>query len=81
MPPPVVGAGLNLTSYSGVMAGAYGGTVPVVIPGDPFASSIFTRTGPPPCGDIHPTTIGGERLQEDVREKLKIWIEEGALNN
>lgn len=77
--PPSVGAGLNLTSYAGVMAGSVNG--PVVSVGDPFASPIFTRTGPPPCGDIHPTTIGGERLQEDVREKLKIWIEEGALNN
>ncbi len=74
-------ADLNLTSYDGVMAGAYGGTVPVVIPGDPFASSIFTRTGPAPCGDLHPTALGGERLQEHVREKLKIWIEEGAVNN
>jgi PKD repeat protein len=92
-------ADLDVTSYAAVMEGAYGGTVPVVIPGEPNNSSIYTRVGindqccvdhplypddpprPEPCGDMHPVPYGGEPATTIVKEQLKLWIQEGALDN
>ena len=69
-------AGLDLTSYEGVMAGSINGRV--VIPGDPDNSKIVEVTGPP---TNHPQNVGSITFDEDITAKQKAWILEGALNN
>jgi len=80
--PYAVGAGVNLSSYAAIMAGRNkpDGTFDhaIVIPGDPDNSPIEIITGPP---RIHAHDVGGERLNDDVKEKQRAWILEGAQNN
>ncbi len=69
-------AGLDLSSYEGIMAGSDRG--PVVIPGDPENSLIVQMTDPPRS---HATDIGGKPMDQRTINKQRAWIAEGALNN
>lgn len=69
-------AGLDLSSYEGIMAGSNNG--PVVIPGDPENSVIVKITDPP---RNHASDVGGKPFNDDMRAKQRAWIAEGALNN
>jgi len=74
------GAGIDLTSYEGIM-GSYSTSDPtqlIVIPGDPENSPIVIATDPP---RFHSNDVGGERLNDTVRAKQRAWIAEGANNN
>jgi hypothetical protein len=85
-----IGAGVNLSggptnnpsiAYANLMAGRImpdGSIKPLVIPGDPDNSPIVQITGAP---RYHANDTGGERLNDDVREKQRAWILEGAMNN
>ena len=85
-----IGAGVNLSGgpannpaigYANLMAGRImpdGSIKPLVIPGDPDNSPIVQITGAP---RFHANDTGGERLNDDVREKQRAWILEGAQNN
>ncbi len=76
-----VGAGVNLSSYAAIMAGRTlpdGTNYPIVIPYDPDNSPIVQITEAP---RYHAHDVGGERLNDDVREKQRAWILEGAQNN
>jgi hypothetical protein len=79
--PYAIGAGVNLSSYTAIMAGRTmpdGSIKPLVIPYDPDNSPIVQITGSP---RYHANDVGGERLNDDVREKQRAWILEGAQNN
>jgi hypothetical protein len=80
--PYSIGAGVNLSSYANIMAGKKkeDGTFDyaIVIPFDPDNSPIVQITGSP---RYHANDVGGERLNDDVREKQRAWILEGAQNN
>ena len=69
-------AGLDLSSYEGIMAGSDRG--PVVIPGDPENSLIVQMTDPPRS---HATDIGGKPMDQRTINKQRAWIAEGAFNN
>ena len=69
-------AGLDLSSYEGIMAGSDRG--PVVIPGDPENSVIVQMTDPPRS---HATDIGGKPMDQRTINKQRAWIAEGALDN
>lgn len=85
-----IGAGVNLSggpfnnpaiSYANLMAGRTmpdGSIKPMVIPYDPDNSPLVQITEAP---IYHAQDVGGERLNDDVREKQRAWILEGAQNN
>mgnify|MGYP000020513055 CR=1 FL=1 len=71
-------AQLNLTSYSGLMAGGTHGDV--VIPGDGAGSIIIQKLGSsPPFGDQMPQ--GAASLSATKIELITAWIDAGAKNN
>ncbi|MFW2405874.1 MAG: PKD domain-containing protein, partial [Gammaproteobacteria bacterium] len=74
------GAGIDLTSYDGIMnsVSTSDPTQLIVIPGDPENSPIVIATDPP---RFHSNDVGGERLNDTVRAKQRAWIAEGANNN
>ena len=72
--PPVLN--LDLTTYSGVIAGSENG--PVVLPFDPENSSIVQITDQP---RNHANDVGGEPLSPTTKEKQRAWIVEGAMDN
>jgi PKD repeat protein len=69
-------AGLDLSSYDGIMAGSNNG--PAVIPGDPENSVIVQITDPPRS---HASDVGGKALNQKMRATQRAWIAEGALDN
>jgi hypothetical protein len=69
-------AGLDLSSYEGIMAGSDNG--PVVIPGDPENSVVVQITDPP---RNHAEDVGGKPFNQKMREIQRAWIAEGALDN
>ncbi len=70
--------GLNLTSYAGLMAGATQGSGPVVIPNDGQSSILWQRVE----GLIQPQMPNGlPPLPQAQRDRIKAWIDAGALNN
>ena len=66
--------GLSLDSYSAVLVGGVSG--PAVIPGDGAGSLLIVRlvngTMPP---------AGNDGLSSNEIGRIKIWIDEGALDN
>ena len=69
---------LNLTSYSGLIAGGEHGDV--VIPGDSESSIIVQKLGSsPPFGDQMPK--GAASLSATKIELITTWIDAGAENN
>ena len=70
--------GLNLTSYSSLMAGN-SNNGPVVIPGNPDGSIIIQKlSSNPPFGDQMPKAGS---VTQSWLNKLWIWIKQGAINN
>ena len=70
--------GLNLSSYSGLMAGGEDGDV--VIPGDGAGSIIIQKLGSnPPFGVQMPK--GAAPLNVAKIELITAWIDAGAENN
>lgn len=68
--------GLSLSSYSSLMQGGNSGAV--VVPGNPNSSIIIRRLE----GDITPQMpFGRAPLSASDIQKIRDWIEEGALDN
>ena len=68
--------GLDLTSWSGLMAGGASG--PVVIPGDPSNSLLIQRLD----GTLPPTMpLSAAPLPQSQIQTIASWISDGALDN
>ena len=68
---------LNLDNYAALMRGGESG--PVVIPGDGDNSLLYKRVDGFSAGDRMPR--GGARLDQSLIDKIRDWINEGALDN
>jgi hypothetical protein len=69
-------AGLDLSSYEGLMRGGKNG--PVVIPGDPDNSVLVQITGPP---RNHAADVGAKPYPKEMWDRQRAWVAEGALDN
>lgn len=69
-------AGLDLSSYAGLMKGSKNG--PVVIPGDPDNSVLVQITGPP---RNHAADVGAKPYPKEMWDRQRAWVAEGALDN
>lgn len=70
-------AGLRLDLRAAALAGAYGGDVPVIVPGDAAASTLYGRVAGL-LEDEDPMPPTGERLSADEVDVLRRWIDAGA---
>ena len=71
-------SGFGVENYAALMAGTKFGAV--VLPGDSFASNLIVLVE----GRAHSSIAmphEGRRMSEEEIETLKIWIDQGALDN
>lgn len=70
--------GLTVTSVASLMTGGLHG--PAIIPGNADSSILIQKIGPaPPFGSRMPQ--GGPFLSTAEIDSLRLWINQGALNN
>jgi hypothetical protein len=70
--------GLNLTTYNGLMAGATQGSGAVIVPSNAANSILWQRIE----GIVTPRMpFGGQPLPQAQRDRIRDWINAGALNN
>lgn len=82
-----INSGFSLDSYEAVMKGTNFG--PVVVPGSSESSALFLVTAHKTAPEIHmpPHTDDalaegrGISLTDEQIETLKLWIDQGAVNN
>ena len=75
-------AGLELTSYSKIMAGSDGGTFRVVIPGNAQDSELIKRLeGRSDRLSRQRMPLGGPYLSQSEVQTLRNWVDKGAQNN
>ncbi|MCG8555991.1 MAG: hypothetical protein MJD61_12000 [Proteobacteria bacterium] len=73
--------GLDLSTFSTLMAGGTGAAIPIVAPGKPCESLLVQKVGEsPPFGTRMPRT-GPPFLSDSEIQLIKDWIAEGALEN
>jgi hypothetical protein len=73
--------GLDLTSYSGLMAGGVNSGGDIVLPEQPCQSVIYLKVSPaPPFGARMPQN-GPPFLEDATTRELADWIAEGAHEN
>lgn len=73
--------GLDLSSYTSVMAGGTSSGDTVVIPGDPCGSLIVQKTGGAPPSGARMPSDGPPYLSPSELALIKDWIVEGAREN
>ena len=69
--------GLVLTSHTDLMTGGNSGVV--VISGDADNSILYKKISGDTAGERMP--LGGSKLDQELIDKIKDWINEGALDN
>jgi len=74
--------GLNMDSHANLLRGGQSrATFPAVVPGDGASSLIFLKVSQdrPPVGQRMP--LGGPFLSPDDQQRIREWIDQGALDN
>lgn len=70
--------GLEMDSYDSLMQGTIYG--PVILAGD-SRRSIFNKLAEGRAGKMQQKLHGEEAISNEEIEALKIWVDQGALNN
>lgn len=73
--------GLDLSTYTSVMAGGTSSGDTVVIPGDPCGSLLVQKTSTAPPGGARMPSDGPPYLSPNELALIKDWIVEGAREN
>ena len=72
-------SGLDMTSYESLMQGATSG--PMVIPGDSMGSNLLVLMEGRADPSISMPHGSHKKVSQGEIEKIRLWIDQGALNN
>lgn len=80
-------AGLDLSADTSLFVnipsrtGGSCATKMIVMPGDPSESTLYLRINGTACGAIMPFGATSPVVSVENRQKIALWIQQGALNN